>query len=127
MNLKQSINRSFNLLAAAIVGLSGFAFMAEIFLEHDWDDKIDDIILLALAIIIIVWYLRKDNRYNRSVLPVVLTGLALATKIMALIVEFSDPEAAGDDFGAVILFVLAFIFILYEFHATRKLLNAAEV
>jgi len=125
MKLYESINRSFNLLAVTIVGLSGFAFVAEIFLEHDWPDKLDDIAILVLGITAIVWYLSKNNRYKRSIAPVIFVVLSLAVKIGAVIIEFADAEAAGDDFGAVTLFVLATIFIIYEYRVTKKLLSEA--
>ncbi len=126
MNLKESINRSFNLLGTAIVGLSGFAFSAEIFLEKDLNDKADDIILLVLAIVGIIWYLTKNNRYQRSIMPVVLVVLSLVAKIMALVIEFKDKEAAGDDFGALILFVLATCLIVFQYFQAKKLLEISN-
>lgn len=126
MNLKASINRGFNLLGTAIVALAGFAFTAEIFLENDWPDKIDDIALLVLAIVGIIWYLYGKNKYMRSVMPVVLIVLSLLAKIMAVIIEHDDKDAVGDDFGGLTLFVLATIFIVYQYTKTKKLLQAAE-
>lgn len=125
MKLTESINRSFNLLAISILGLSGFAFMLEIFIEHDWADKADDIALLVLGIIGIIWYLSKNNRFRYSVTPVVLTVLALIVKFSAIIIELDEPDAVGDDFGALVLFVLATILIIYEYRKTKKLLAAA--
>ena len=123
MTIQESINRGFNLLATSIVGLSGFAFLPEVFLEKDVPDKIDDILLFVFAIIGIIWYKRKNNRHTHSLFPVVLVGLALLTKIGALIIEFDDPESAGDDFGALILFTLAFVLVLTQYFKTKKLLN----
>jgi len=56
----------------------------------------------------------------------VLVVLALITKIGALIVEFDDPASAGDDFGALILFVLATALVLYQYIQTKKLLDSAK-
>ena len=126
MTIQESINRGFNLLAVSIVGLSGFAFLPEAFLENDIPDKIDDITLFVLGLVSIWWYNRSTNRYLRSALPVVLVVLALITKIGALIVEFDDPASAGDDFGALILFVLATALVLYQYIQTKKLLDSAK-
>lgn len=123
MTLSQSINRGFNLLAVGVVGLAGFAFMAEIFLEHDWSDKIDDIALLAFGVIAIFWYLSKENRYKRSFAPVVLASLSLLAKIGAMVVESSDKEAVGDDFGGLTLFILAVVFIVYQYRKSGRLLQ----
>lgn len=125
MKINEYINRGFNLLAVSIVGLAGFAFLSEIFLEKDWDDKGDDIALLVLGVAGIIWYLTKNNKYQRSFMPVLLTLLSLTTKIVALIVEFKDKEAAGDDFGALILFILASGLVIFQYYKTRQLLAQA--
>lgn len=123
MKISESINRGFNLLATSIVGLAGFAFASEIFLEKDWDDKADDIALLVLAVFGIVWYLLGDNKYKRTAKPMVMVLLALLIKIGALIREFHDKDAAGDDFGGVTLFVLASGLIVFQYFQTKKLLQ----
>jgi hypothetical protein len=126
MNIRESINRGFNLLAVSIVGLSGFAFLPEIFLEHDIPDKVDDIVLLVLGIVGIFWYRQKNNRFARSRMPLILVGLALLTKIGALIIEFNDAASVGDDFGALILFVLSFGLVWYQYSKTKKLLESSQ-
>jgi len=126
MNLTQSINRSFNLLGTAIAGLAGFAFAPEIFLENEWADRADDMGLLLLAIFCISWYLWKDNRYARSIAPVFFVVVALALKVAALIIEFDDPDAAGDDFGGLVLFALATGLIVYQYFRTKQLLQAND-
>src|ERR1043166_1249860 len=123
MTVQQSINRGLNLLGTAIVGLAGFAFAPEIFLENEWADRADDIGLFLLGIAAICWYLWKDNRYARSLAPVFFVVVALALKIAALMIEFDDPDAAGDDFGGVILFVLSAILVGFLFWRTKKLLE----
>lgn len=126
MNVRESINRGFNLLAVGIVGLSGFAFAPEIFLEKDWDDKADDILILILGIVSIIWYSRKNNRMTRSVAPVVFVIIALALKILAVVIEHGDTDSVGDDIGALVLFVLAAGFILFQYTRTKKLLDASS-
>ncbi len=126
MTIKEALNRGFNLLGIGIVSLSGFAFMPEIFLEKDWDDKADDIVLSVLAIIGLWWYFSKSNRISRSVVPVVLVVLALVTKIAAIMIEFHDVENVGDDIGALVLFVLAVSFIVYQYRRTGRLLASAS-
>ncbi len=123
MNIREAINRGFNLLAIGIVGLAGFAFMPEIFLEKDWDDKIDDAMLLVIGLVGIIWYFTKNNRVSRSVLPTALVVAALAVKIMGVIIEHNDPDSLGDDIGGLILFLLATAFIIYQYKKTKKLLS----
>ena len=126
MNVRDAINRGFNLLCMSIVALAGFAFVPEVILEKDLPDKIDDATLFALAIAAMTWYTWKRNRYMRSVVPVVFVGLALATKIGALVIEFSDAEAVGDDFGGLILLVLTLGLVGYQYRKNKKLLAEAK-
>ncbi|HTL39748.1 MAG TPA: hypothetical protein VL306_02965 [Methylomirabilota bacterium] len=121
MKISESINRGFNLLAVSIVSLSGFAFAAEIFLENDMPDKLDDALLLLLGIVAIWWYLRKNNKFTLSITPVVFVWLSLAIKIMAVIIEHADKEAVGDDFGALTLFILSGILVTYQYYKSKKL------
>lgn len=125
MKLTEALNRGFNLLATSLISLTGIAFLAEIFLENDWADKTDDIILVILAVIGIVWYLTKGHRYLRSAVPVILVILGLLDKIMALVLEHSDKDALGDDIGGLILFVFATALVVYQYYKTKKLLAEA--
>lgn len=125
MNIQESINRGFNLLATTIVGLTGFAFLPEVFLENDMPDKVDDGLLFALALVGMWWYNKSRNRFTRSVLPFALVALALIVKIGGLIVEFDDANAAGDDFGGLILLVLATGLVWYQYQKSAKLLSAS--
>jgi hypothetical protein len=128
MDIKQSINRSFNLLGTSIVALSGFAFAPEIFLEKEWADRADDIGLLLLGIVAIFWYLKGENRFSRSIAPIVFIVIAFALKVAALMIEFDDLDAVGDDFGGLTLFVLAILLIAFLYWQTKNLLaeNSAK-
>lgn len=123
MKISESINRGFNLLTVSITGLAGFAFGPEIFLEKDWDDKVDDIALFVFGIFGIIWYLLGNNKFKRSITPVVIMVLTMIVKISGLIREFHDKDAAGDDFGGVILFILATGLVLYQYWQTKRLLQ----
>jgi peptidoglycan/LPS O-acetylase OafA/YrhL len=118
---QQLINRGFNLLSVSIAGLAGFAFLPEAFLEKDLPDKIDDILLFLLALVAIYWYSRSNNRYVRSAVPVVLICLGLAIKLVGIIIEYADPEAVGDDFGGLILFILATGLVIYQYSKSKTL------
>lgn len=107
LTIQESINRTVNLVGVAIVGLAGFAFLPEVIFENDVPDKVDDALLFIIGIAAIWWYRRAKNSVMRSAMPVVFVALALLTKIGAIMVEFDDAESVGDDFGALILFVLS--------------------
>ncbi len=116
MNIEQLWNRSTNLVAASIVALAGFAFAPEMIFETEIPYKIDDGLIFLLGIFAIFWYRRGVNRFSHSVMPVVLLWLCLLVKIGAVFIEFADPEDIGDDFGALVLFLLAAIFVTWLYN-----------
>ena len=46
-------------------------------------------------------------------MPVILVAAALVVKIIGLTLEINDKEDAGDDYGALILFALATITVIW--------------
>ena len=121
MNVAQSANRTVNLLAATIVGLSAFAFLPEAFIEPELIDKVDDSALFLLGVVGIVWYLRRAKSHSRSIWPIVLLLVALLIKIFAIAVEFPDPADVGDDFGGLVLFVLGTGLVTYQYATAPRL------
>jgi len=98
-SIKEAMNRGNNLLIVGFMAVLGIGVIAEIFNEVDIVDKADDIIILILAIIAVVWYLGGTHRYQRSWFPFVLLSLGFIDKIAGLTIEFSDPVSSGDEFG----------------------------
>lgn len=123
MEPQKLVNRTVNIVATTIVALSGFAFVPEAFLETETPFKIDEILLFWLGIGLLGWYLWGKNKWKRSILPVLAVWLAFSFKIMALVVEFKDKEDVGDDFGALILFLLASLLVTYLYIKAKKMLS----
>ena len=120
MTITQSLNRTVNLLGASVAGLAGFAFAPEAIIEPDLIDKVDDTLIFLLGIAAIVWYLRKGNRFLRSITPIGFVVVALLLKIFAIAVEFPEPADVGDDFGGLILFALSTGLLVYLYVNTAK-------
>ncbi len=114
MTLKESINHSFNLMVTVVLLFGGLAFGTLAFspVENDWFDRLDDIGLPLIGIICVVWFLTGRNRYLRSVVPLLLTGLALAVQLLAIPLERDDAAAFGDNIGGLVLLAPFFIFAL---------------
>ena len=123
MTVSEAWNRGNNLVSVAIVALSGFAFSPESFLEPEIPFKIDEILLFWLGVSGIVWYLWGKNKWKRSIVPVLMVWAGLVIKIMAIAIEFKDKEDVGDDFGAVILFILATALVTFIYIKSKKLLE----
>lgn len=109
MTAEELWNRGNNLAGIAVVALAGFAFAPELIMETEWQFKVDDFLLLALGVGAIAWY--KKHVFTRSVVPILFTVAALLVKIAAIIVEHKDKEDVGDDFGGLVLFICATVFV----------------
>ena len=122
MKPQELVNRTVNIVGTTIVTLAGFAFLPEAFLEPEVPFKIDEILLFWLGVGILGWYLWGKNKWKRSIVPVLAVWLGFSFKIMAVVVEFKDKEDVGDDFGALILFLLASLLITYLYIKAKHFL-----
>lgn len=122
MTPREIWNRGNNLVSVAIVSLAGFAFSPESILEPEVLFKIDEILLFWLGVGAIGWYLWGKNKWKHSIYPVLFVWAGLLIKIMAVVVEFKDKEDVGDDFGALILFVLASLLVSFLYLKAKKII-----
>ena len=128
MTLQNAINRGYNLLACTALALAGLAFGTVVFEEADLLDKVDDIGFLVIGAVAVIWYLLGHNRFKRSVVPIVLSGIAIIVQVVGLVLEKDDPASFGDNIGGIWLFVPLFVFLIVQFYVNRRLLVAsAEV
>ena len=128
MTLQNAINRGYNLLACTALALAGLAFGTVVFEEADLLDKVDDIGFLVIGAVAVIWYLVGRNRFKRSVVPIVLSGIAIIVQIVGLALEKDDPASFGDNIGGMWLFVPFFVVLVVQFYVNRRLLVAsAEV
>lgn len=127
MNIRDAIFRSYNLLGATIVGISGLAFFPEIFTEDELTHKLDEGVLFLLAIGSIVWYFVGRNRYSRTIIPILFVAGALIMKVIAFLLEAGDPADQGDEFGAIILFVLALVLVIWQYVSIKRIVEQAEM
>lgn len=123
MTIQEVWNRGNNLVATAIVGLAGVSFLPEAFIEDHPAYKMDDGALFLLGIVGVVWYVTGNNKFTRSIIPPILVTVGFIIKVGGLIMEFADKDDAGDDFGGVILFVLATILVWYLYIMAPKIIK----
>ncbi len=122
MTVREAINRGVNLLGVAILSIESTLGLFEIFNETEWIDRLDDLVVVTLAVIGIVWYLAGSNRYQRSPLPWVLLGLAWVMKIIGLfVIERDDANAAGPDYGLIVTLLVGAIVVAWQYFRARRL------
>jgi hypothetical protein len=115
LTVDQALNRGFNLMLTTIILLTGLAFASGGIRENDLTDKLDDLGLLALGIILLVWYLMRENRLQRSLFPVIIVVVVLLVQIYGLLNEINDKEAVGNDIGGMFIYVPLVIFSFYQY------------
>jgi hypothetical protein len=101
-NIKEAINKGYNMLVAGLLSFVGIGLVGEFFNETEWRDKADDIVIVTLAIIGVIWYFTGRNRYKFSWFPFILLTITTLIKISTLIFEFQDQVARGDELGLVV-------------------------
>lgn len=121
MTVQEAWNRGNNLLATGVVALSGFAFLPELFIEDKWQYKLDEGFLFLLGLRAICWYKTGNNRFRKSIFPVIFVLAGLAIKILGIILEFKEKDDVGDDFGALILFMLASSLVIWMYKKNKHI------
>lgn len=126
MSKQEIYNRGFNLMVVSLLVLPGLAFGSVILNEHDFNDKIDDFVLLVSGLIAVAWYLVGRNRFSRSMVPLGLALLSIVGQIAGVLIEKDDKEAFGDNIGGMIVFVGVLTLVLFQYFRPQKI-DAEEV
>jgi hypothetical protein len=93
--------------------LTGLAFVSIEFGEKDLGTRLDDLGLLALGTILMVWYLIRDNRYQRSPVPVIIVLLTVPVQSWGLLNEISSTGGVGNDIVGMYLYPPVAFFAVY--------------
>src|ERR1035437_1424930 len=121
MTIKEAINRGNNLLGVVIVAISGLAFLPDVFAESEFSHQLDEWLMLIVGIIAIIWYKLGNNRFSRSVMPIVFIIVSLVIKIIGIYLERGDTADLGDEFGGVVLLALAAITLIWIYIKNKKI------
>jgi hypothetical protein len=124
MSVPQAVNRGVNLLGVALLSIDASLALFEVINETEWIDRLDDLVVVALAVAAIVWYLAGSNRFTHSPLPVIFLGLAWIMKVIGLfVIERDDANAAGPDYGLIVTLLLATIVVAYQYLRAPRLVE----
>ena len=121
MTLRDAVNLGFNRMAAALLGIAGLAFGSLIFEEPDLIDKLDNSILVVVAVLAIAWYFSARHRFERSAVPLALAGLGVVGQFLGIGIEFGDAAAFGDDIGGLVVYGSSLLVLWITYSANRAL------
>lgn len=106
MSVSQVMVRGYNFFVVAFLGIVGGSLITELFLESEWLFRVDELLIIAIAALAIVWYLIGQHRLTRSPVPMLFAVVALGAKVLGLILEIKDAADVGDDIGIVQMLIL---------------------
>lgn len=116
------VQRGYNLMVTAVLFFGGLAFGTLAFspVENDWGDRFDDVGLVVVGVVAVLWYLIGDNRYRRSIVPLLLVAAAVVVQAVAVPLEHDDAAAFGDNIGGLILLVPFLVFAAFQYVRTAR-------
>lgn len=126
LTVRDAVNRGYNLLACAILALAGLGFGMVVFSESEWIDRVDDIGLIVVGALAVIWYFVGQNRFKRSITPIMFSGLALLAQIFGVLFEHDDPASFGDNIGGMFMLVPLLIVLIVLYIRNRQLVDASE-
>ena len=119
MKPDELINRGNNLLATGGLAALGLGLITLIPQEDELLHKADEIGIMLIAGLLVIWYLLGKNRYSRSVVPLSMVTAALVVKVVGLALEFNDNADRGDDIGVVQVILALLIIVGIVLYRTR--------
>lgn len=122
MTVRDAMHRGYNLVGTALVAIPGFAFFPEFFTEDELTHKLDEGVLFLLAIGAIAWYFVGNNKVSRTIVPLLFATSAFIMKLLAfLFLEAGDSTDLGDEYGALLLFLIAVGFLIWQYISLRRM------
>jgi hypothetical protein len=120
ITVREAINRGNNMLMVAVMGFAGAAITERIIGETDLVDRLDEAVIILLAISGLVWYFSRRNRYQHSFAPLALFIATFVVQAAGLFAEISDPAAVGDDMGLTVMYVIGLIVSIVIYARSRE-------
>ena len=120
ITVREATNRGNNMLMVGYLAITASAIVEQIIGEDDLVDRIDEAVIILLAIAGLVWYFSRRNRFQHSFAPLALFIAAFVVQAGGLMAEIGDPAAAGDDFGLTIAFAVGLIVSIVIYARSRE-------
>ena len=119
MNVNTAVTRGYNFFVVAVLGIVAGSLVGEVPAEGLWIFRLDDLLMIAVGIVAIAWYLTGQHRYQRTYIPLALAVAAFAAKVVGLIIEFKDVIEVGDDYSTIQALFFLIIVSSVAYYRTR--------
>jgi hypothetical protein len=115
MSNNEILNRSYNLIITTILSLTGLGMALAALGEGDGVDRIDELGLLVVGLVALVWSLGSKSRFERSLVPLGLTLLALAFQVVGVVLEAGDKASFGDNLVGMVVLLPLTLFATWQY------------
>ncbi len=126
ITVREAINRGNNMLMVALQAITAAAIVERLIGEDDLVDRIDEGVIILLAIAALVWYFSRRNRYQHSFAPLALFIATFVVQAAGLAAEISDPAAVGDDMGLIVVYAIGLIVSIVIYARSRERATVPE-
>jgi hypothetical protein len=115
MNANTAVTRGYNFFVVAFLGIVAGVLVGEVPEEGIWQFRFDELLVIAIGIVAVMWYLTGQHRYQRSLVPLALAAAAFLAKVLGVILEFKAVLEVGDDYLVVqaLLFLVIVAGVVY--------------
>ena len=120
ITVREAIQRGNNMLMIGYLAITASAIIERLIGEDDLVDRIDEALIILLAIAGLVWYFSRRNRYQHSFAPLALFIATFVVQAGGLMAEINDPAAAGDDYGLVIAYAVGLVVSIVIYARSRE-------
>ena len=120
ITVREAIQRGNNMLMIGYLAITASAIIERLIGEDDLVDRIDEALIILLAIAGLVWYFSRRNRYQHSFAPLALFIATFVVQFGGLMAEINDPAAAGDDYGLVIAYAVGLVVSIVIYARSRE-------
>jgi peptidoglycan/LPS O-acetylase OafA/YrhL len=127
LTLSEAINRGNNQLMVSLMAVTFPPLIFAALGEDNLVDRLDDGLIVLMAIIGIVWYFVGRNRYHHSFTPLALVLVSFIAQAAGLFLESGDPLGEGiDDIVLIFAFTMGVILSIIIYSRSRQTATLAE-
>ncbi len=115
MQIQDAIQKGKNFFAVGFFVVAGFSFLTDLMAEGEFSARLDEYLLVALALVAVWWYVVGNNKFKHSFVPVFLMILASLIKLLGIFLEWGDTEDLGNDIGGIVFFLVALFIVIWQY------------
>jgi hypothetical protein len=119
MNVNTAVTRGYNFFVVTFLGIVASVLVGEVPEEGIWQFRIDELLVIAIGVVAIGWYLTGQHRYQRSLVPLGFAVAAFLAKVVGVIIEFKAVLEVGDDYLVVQALLLLAIVAGVAYYRSR--------